>query len=299
MRIARAWPFFFSVGTILLLRINYCLFGFGCRLLEDFVSIKVRRLQGGRATAFDFALLGWVHARVLARIDALRASPTAPGAGASAAVGLENDKVAIAPYDSNWPAMFEAESARLREQFGAELVGLHHIGSTAIPGLPAKPIIDLALALPPDLLDRRRPELILRMRLQGYRYLGDWKRRGGFFFEKVTGQGRTHAIQVHPADSADLRRLLRFRDLMRSDPRLLTEYAQVKAALAQILANQRGFYFWYKSHWLNDLLLEQQGSQAWGTWWLSTSYPTMLQIAGRSLVRMASGGRCGAHPMAN
>lgn len=212
-------------------------------------------------------------------------------------IGLHNSRVAIEPPNPAWRGMAETESARLNEHLDSFVITIHHIGSTSIPGLPAKPIIDLAIGFEQQVLATGLPEVINRMQQAGYRYLGDWKKRGGHFFEKADGQVRTHAVQMHQIDSEDLRRLLCFRELMRGDPKLVHRYSEVKAFLASVLRHQRGLYFWYKSHWLNDLLLEDHGPNAWGEWWVSARYPTMIQFIQRSLVRTLSRGRCGRHPM--
>jgi GrpB-like predicted nucleotidyltransferase (UPF0157 family) len=282
----------------LLTRLHFCLFGYYCRLREDFISIKIRRWQHGTATPFDYALLGHIHQSVLARLKKIPAAEAGPDAATEANIGLHNDRVAIAPPDPAWSGMAEAEAARLRDRLAPFVVEIHHIGSTSIPGLPAKPIIDLAVGLTPPVLEGELPAVIRLMEQAGYHYLGDWKRRGGHFFESASQQVRTHAVQVHPADGRDLRRLLRFRELMRHDPGLLREYSQVKSFLAQTLPHQRGLYFWYKGHWLNDLLLEENGPRAWGAWWISARYPTMLQYVQRAMVRTLLGGRRGPHPLA-
>ena len=248
-------------------------------------------------TPFDYVLLGHIHKSVLSLLEKIPAREEKPNSLAPG-VGLHNSRVTIEPSNPAWNEMAQVEAARLNEHFEAFVITIHHIGSTSVPELPAKPIIDLAVGFDQQVLETRLPEVINRMQESGYRYLGDWKKRGGYFFEKADGQVRTHAVQVHPADSDDLRRLLRFRDLMRSDPELVRRYSEVKVFLASVLRHQRGLYFWYKSHWLNDLLLEQHGPNAWGEWWVSARYPTMIQFIQRSIVRALTGGRSGRHPMA-
>jgi GrpB-like predicted nucleotidyltransferase (UPF0157 family) len=274
------------------------LVGYSCRLSEDFVSVKIRRWQKGVATPFDYSLLRRVHRVVLTRLSTIPGEESAKNATTMVGVGLHNSRVAVEGPNPAWGDMAGTESTRLRKHLDPLVVTIHHIGSTSVPGLPAKPIIDLAIGFEQQILETRLPEVINRMQESGYRYLGDWKKRGGYFFEKADGQVRTHAVQVHRADSDDLRRLLRFRDLMRSDPKLVQRYSEVKLLLASVLAHQRGLYFWYKSHWLNDLLLVHHGPNAWGEWWVSARYPTMIQFIQRSIVRTLTGGRSGRHPMA-
>ena len=213
-------------------------------------------------------------------------------------IGLHNAKVVIAPADPKWPLTAEVEGTRIKECLFPYEVVVHHIGSTSIPGMVAKPIVDLAIAVSPSVLDKDLNEIIHRMRNAGYRYLGDWKRRGGHFFESAHGALRTHAVQIHRMGSPDLARLLRFRELMLSKPDLARQYSAVKLSLASVLSGDRGLYFWYKSHWLNDIMLDDCGPRAWGDWWLSAQYPTMFQFVWRSMVRALSSGRRGSNPMA-
>jgi len=56
-------------------------------------------------------------------------------------------RVVVTNYDPHWPAAFEAEAEKVRAIFGDEVIAIHHIGSTSVPGLPTKPIIDMLLVL--------------------------------------------------------------------------------------------------------------------------------------------------------
>jgi GrpB-like predicted nucleotidyltransferase (UPF0157 family) len=278
-------------------RLRYCLFGFSCRVVEDAVAAKIQWFQRGNASAFDYALLANIHQRVLARLKTISAPPGERLSVTTEIIGLHNSRVAMQPFNPAWSGMFETEATRLREQLGPGVRQIHHIGSTSIPGLQAKPIIDMAVECDPGRLADQLPAFIGQMERAGYRYLGNWKRRGGHFFEKGIGPVRVYAVQAHPVDGIDLRGLLQFRELMRNDPRLLREYSEIKTFLAETLQRQRGLYFWYKSHWVSDLMLEERGERAWGTWWISARYPTMFRFARRSLVRFLTGGRRGSHPM--
>lgn len=281
----------------LLTRIQCYVFGYRYRILEDLVSVKIRLFQRGVPTAYDYVRLTRIHDRVLAELAKIPCLSETMLTSTSR-IGLHNAQVEVSSSDSAWQCDAETESLRLRVHLSPYALGLHHIGSTSIPGMPAKPIIDLAVAVDPAALETKLPELIDRMNQAGYRYLGDWKRRGGQFFESAKNHVRTHAVQIHSADSSDLRRLLRFRELMLASPDLVRRYSEIKIFLSRVLPRQRGLYFWYKSHWLNDVLLEDRGPRAWGDWWISARYPTMLQFIRRAAVRAISGGRRGAHPMA-
>lgn len=271
------------------------------RLTEDFVSLKVRLLQRGRPTERDLASLARVHARALENIAAARGHGDRPATGrADGAVGLGRGDVEVAPYDAGWPLHFEAEAERIRLQVGPLATVVHHVGSTSIPGMPAKPLVDIAVAVDPEALPARLPEIIKAMEALGYSYCGDFGHHGGLYFSKLEGARQTFTAQFHASGSWDLARLLRFRDEARSDPALFGEYAAVKVALAAALGRNRGLYFWYKAHWLNDRLLEDRGPAAWGKWFLLAQYPTMVEVGMRLAaagLRPRSAGR-GLHPLA-
>jgi GrpB-like predicted nucleotidyltransferase (UPF0157 family) len=271
------------------------------RLTEDFVSLKVRLLQGCRPTAGDLASLARVHQRALANIASVRSqggllSPAKSAGG----IGLGFGDVEVAPYDANWPVLFSAEAERIRSRLGPLAPAVHHVGSTSIPGMPAKPVIDMAVAVDPAALPAGLQEIVSAMEATGYRYCGDFGHHGGHYFSRSEGDRQTFTAQFHASDSWDLARLLRFRDEARSDPGLFREYAEVKVALAAALGGNRGLYFWYKAHWLNDRLLEDRGPGAWGTWFLLAQYPTMIEVGMRlaaARLRPRSAGP-GLHPLA-
>lgn len=271
------------------------------RLTEDLVSLKVRFLQGGRPRDGDHASLARVHRRALESIAALRShQPVQPPAPAGGAIGLRSRAVDVVAYDAGWPIQFGAEAQRIRQALGPLAAEVYHVGSTSIPGMPAKPLIDIAVSVDPAALPARLGDCIRAMEGIGYRFYGDFGHRGGYYFSKDAGPVQTFTAQFHASGSWDLERLLGFRDAARSDPGLFREYSEVKLALASALGRNRGIYYWYKGHWLNDRLLKDRGPEGWGTWFLLAQYPTMFAMVARlaaSSLRARSG-RPGLHPMA-
>jgi GrpB-like predicted nucleotidyltransferase (UPF0157 family) len=271
------------------------------RLAEDFTSLKARMFQGGRPTAGDLASLMRVHLRALENIASARAQGSLPTPGkVNGGIGLGIGDVEVAPYDAGWPLLFSAEAERIRSRLGPLATAVHHVGSTSIPGMPAEPLIDMAVAVDPAALPAKLPEFVSAMQGIGYAYCGDFGHHGGYYFSKNEGGRQTFTAQFHASDSWDLARLLRFRDEARSNPGLAREYAEVKVALATALVRNRGLYFWYKAHWLNERLLEDRGPAAWGTWFLLAQYPTMIEVGLRlaaAKLRLRPAGP-GMHPLA-
>jgi GrpB-like predicted nucleotidyltransferase (UPF0157 family) len=136
-------------------------------------------------------------------------------------------RVAV-PYDPDWPRRFEEERARLEEALAPWLEGgIHHIGSTAVPGLAAKPILDM-LAGVRNLEDARGAfEPLARL---GYAYRPH--RPEAHLFQKPGGAQRwdevTHGVHLTVPGSPLWRERLAFRDTLRADPALAAEYAEWK-----------------------------------------------------------------------
>jgi GrpB-like predicted nucleotidyltransferase (UPF0157 family) len=271
------------------------------RLVEDFVSTKVRLLQHGRPKAGDYSTLARVHEAAVANIEQfLRYHPVTPQAVKERSHGLGEHSVAVVPYNPEWPRMFIEEAEKIRRQLGPLAFEIHHIGSTSIPGMPAKPLIDIAVSALPGMLPSRLNEYVSAMEGLGYRFYGDWGHRGGYYFAKFAASLRTFCVQLHTTDSGDLARPLLFRDAARADPSLFKGYAEVKVALGSALGRHRGAYYWYKAHWMHGKLLTDPGPADWGAWFFEAQYTTMFQFVLRSTLAALRPGPAGhgLHPMA-
>lgn len=137
--------------------------------------------------------------------------------------------VRVEPYNPDWPAAFQREAARLRPVFGKNLVALHHIGSTAVPGLAAKPILDI---MPVVWELEQVDERTRQFERLGYECLGEFGIPGRRYFRKG-GADRTHQIHVFAASDGDnIRRHLAVRDYLRSHPAEASAYGALKRELA-------------------------------------------------------------------
>lgn len=139
--------------------------------------------------------------------------------------------VRVVPYDPDWPAAFAVEAESIRGALRDVPANVHHIGSTAIPGIFAKPIIDILLVVPSlELLDSQVP----LMEALGYESLGEFGIAGRRYFRKdsATTGIRTHQVHAFEAGSTGARRHLAFRDYMRSHPDAAQEYSLLKQRLA-------------------------------------------------------------------
>lgn len=157
-------------------------------------------------------------------------------------------------YDPSWPAKFEAARADLSKACGDLVVAIHHIGSTAVPGLVAKPTIDIALVV------RSIQEFVSNVRAVeqlGYEYRPTAQFHDEhLFLRRIEDEERTHHLHVVSETCRDLDDWLDFRDKLRSDTEAAGRYAAVKRAAAKRHHADRGAYVEAKSPIVSELLDE-------------------------------------------
>lgn len=140
-------------------------------------------------------------------------------------------EIRIVDYDPVWPARFRAEAELLRSAFEPREVRIEHIGSTSVPGLGAKPVIDILVGA--DALSDIE-EAIPSIEALGYEYVPDFEdelpeRR---YFRKNTDGVRSHHIHAVALDSSFWKTHIAFRDYLRSHPEVALEYRELKTRLA-------------------------------------------------------------------
>jgi GrpB-like predicted nucleotidyltransferase (UPF0157 family) len=146
--------------------------------------------------------------------------------------------VEVVEYDPSWPARFDDECTLLRRILGDVAISIHHIGSTAVPGLAAKPIIDILLEVAELAhLDAMNPEMV---RL-GYVPKGEFGISGRRYFPKGM-ENRTHQIHAFATGDVGLFRHLAFRDYLRRHPEVALEYGTLKRAIALSCSNDLSRY---------------------------------------------------------
>lgn len=148
------------------------------------------------------------------------------------------EKVVIAPYDSEWPELFRRLGARLRGALGDVALRIDHIGSTSIPGLAAKPIIDVQISVASlEPVDPFRTPL----ESVGFLWQADNPELTKRYFREKPGDRRTH-IHVRRAGSFSEQFPLLFRDYMRTHPDDAARYAELKYRLAEEFGEDRHGY---------------------------------------------------------
>ena len=140
-------------------------------------------------------------------------------------------KVEVVPHNSHWKNAFESESKQIAKVLGNNLVVIHHIGSTAIPHIYAKPIIDFLVEVRD--IDRVN-ERNFAMEALGYEAMGEFGLIGRRYFRKENPPGiRTHNVHIYEVNSTEIKRHLAFRDYMLAHPEDAQKYSDLKRKLAK------------------------------------------------------------------
>lgn len=152
------------------------------------------------------------------------------------------EDVSIASYDPEWPRLFEFEAASLRHRLPRSIIGrIEHFGSTAVPGLAAKPVIDMLVEV--SSLDETKEQVVPVLEAEGYDYF--WRiavyPAYAWFIKRDAGGRRTHHVHMVEADS-NLWERLHFRDYLREFPDEARRYEELKRTLAERYPNDRVAY---------------------------------------------------------
>jgi GrpB-like predicted nucleotidyltransferase (UPF0157 family) len=163
--------------------------------------------------------------------------------------------IRIVPYDPAWPEAFASERAALEEAIGSWAVGgIHHGGSTAVPGLAAKPIVDILVGV--EDLESSRACFEPLSRLE-YLY-APYRSEEMHWFCKPHPDRRTHHLHLVPDGSRRYSEELAFRDRLRADPGTAERYARLKRELAERFPEDREAYTEAKTEFIRDALADPE-----------------------------------------
>ncbi|MFB7629975.1 GrpB family protein [Streptomyces sp. NPDC056149] len=160
--------------------------------------------------------------------------------------------VQIVDYDPQWPVIFGRLAVVIREGLGPLVLHIEHVGSTAVPGLPAKPVVDMDAVIPAG---ADPAEAIAALRPLGYVHEGDLGIPGREAFAAPEG-APAHHLYVCAADSPELARHLAFRDFLRARPESARRYGELKRELASRHRDDRSAYTVGKSAFIEDALAQ-------------------------------------------
>jgi GrpB-like predicted nucleotidyltransferase (UPF0157 family) len=170
--------------------------------------------------------------------------------------GRLDEPIRLVPYDQAWPGRFDQEAAVLTAAIGSWATGgVHHVGSTAVPGLDAKPIIDILVGVDDLAASRAAFDPLAEL---GYLY-APYRAEEMHWFCKPHPSRRTHHLHLVPTDSKRFRDELAFRDRLRSHRALADEYAALKHDLAERFADDREAYTEAKGEFIRRVLANAPG----------------------------------------
>jgi len=160
-----------------------------------------------------------------------------------------NDDVVIVDYDPLWPAAYRFEATLIAHALADVYVEMHHVGSTSIPGLGAKPTIDILVVVaqfaPVE-------EYIRRLTPIGYQHVSHEDDAIRLFFRK--GMAHSHHLHIVEHGAWEYRRHLLFRDYLRTHPETAQEYERLKRQLADQFGEERARYTASKADFIRSVI---------------------------------------------
>jgi GrpB-like predicted nucleotidyltransferase (UPF0157 family) len=164
-------------------------------------------------------------------------------------LGLEKGKVRLVPYAPEWKLHFESEKHALLRVLGSTVLDIQHVGSTSIPGMIAKPIIDIAIAVN----DFEEAKICIPLvESLGYEYKGEFGIPRRHYF--VKGDPRLFHIHMSEIKSVEWQNTLLFRDYLCHHPEAAKAYAQLKQQLAARYAQDREAYLEGKTAYVEQVI---------------------------------------------
>ena len=169
-------------------------------------------------------------------------------------LGLAAGAVRVVAYDPRWPALFAAEQRRIHECCGELALRLEHVGGTSIPGLCAKPVLDVVAGRPQG---APLPAYIAALQQAGYTHRGEQGVPGREFFRR--GEPRAYHVHLVEQGGPLWCDYLGFRDYLRGNARAAADFAAFKRALAQRFPRDRAAYIAAKSVRVREILALARG----------------------------------------
>ncbi len=162
----------------------------------------------------------------------------------------------VRPYDPRWPLEFERVRSELLAVLPSWVISIEHVGSTAVPGLDAKPIIDILVAVPSldEGMELRKP-----LESIGFEYRPADELPDRHYFPRTVDHLRLHHVSVSEPSSRHSRNSLIFRNALRANPELAAEYAALKRKLARDVGAVRFAYLNGKTDFILSVLREFGG----------------------------------------
>ncbi|MFH1866899.1 MAG: GrpB family protein [Patescibacteria group bacterium] len=167
-------------------------------------------------------------------------------------IGLLRKKVTLVSYQPNWDKLYKREEKRLLSVIGSDVEDIQHIGSTAVPGIMAKPIIDIAIGVKHFSTCKKCIKPIEKL---GYKYAkGAGMVKSRYLFVKGSKKGITHHLHLVKLNERSWKNCILFRDYLRKHKIAVKEYNRLKKKLAKKYKNDRDTYTVKKSYFIKKIL---------------------------------------------
>ncbi|MDP3900054.1 MAG: GrpB family protein [bacterium] len=166
-------------------------------------------------------------------------------------IGTMRGTVKLVPFSHGWKRSFNAERNKLKKVLGHNAIKIEHVGSTAIPGMVAKPIIDIAVIVPSFQLFKKYIPALAKI---GYKHKADDDRVDRFFFPKGSIQKRTHYLHVGEVNTHYVGDMILFRDYLLVHDNERQRYIALKQELARKHSNERRIYTDKKKDFVNKVV---------------------------------------------
>ena len=164
-------------------------------------------------------------------------------------LGLKRGELRLSPYRDEWPLLFESEKKIIEAAVGYHISDIQHVGSTAIVGMPAKPILDIAIAV--EDFEKARVCIDLLVAL-GYTFRGENGIPRRHYFQK--GEPCTHHVHMVEESSDEWTKLICFRDLLSADRSTAADYRRLKLDLWERLPEDRKAYQEAKTAFIEEII---------------------------------------------
>jgi GrpB-like predicted nucleotidyltransferase (UPF0157 family) len=171
-------------------------------------------------------------------------------------IGLKRNTVKLVAHSRLWKLNFDKEKTNLKKIIGEYIIDIQHVGSTAIKGIPAKPVIDIVILVNKiNIMERIR--IILQG--NGYEYRGDGLNKGGHLFVKNSAPDiRTHHIHIVEQSDIQWHNYLLFRDKLNKDRKLALQYSKLKKKLEKKHHNNREKYTQEKNNFIKSVIADAE-----------------------------------------
>lgn len=164
-------------------------------------------------------------------------------------LGLPKGQVFLVDWDKEWTVLFKNEKQRILELVKDDNIKVHHIGSTSVPNLKSKPILDIAVEVS-DLREINKYTNLLNQ--LGYVSLGNAILPDRYYF--IKGNPRTHQIHLYEKNNQFLKDQILFRDILRTNSVIKNEYEVLKLKLAEANQNNKHKYADMKTEFITSVL---------------------------------------------